>query len=437
MQITAVPTPRFTWVPGDTIVFNEAVTGFNVSDLSLTLNGGSNLLTASQTLTSSDNTTFTLGNLAALTTAVGTYSLTQTPPAAASWATARPLLVPPSPGPPPPRRCPAQIATVTTPRTTPVASDTITFNEAVTGFDLSDLKLTVNGVLLPTAAQTLNTTDNTTFTLTNLTSITTAPGMNRLSLSATNSGITAGGKAMVNNVSVFWTNSTPVVTKPKAAVVGTHLFYNDSKFDGFSTAANAADDTAIATDKTALLPGKKATYANISNYSNGINGIMVDVANLAGKTLTAADFTFKTGNNNSTNTWPTGPNPSSIVIRPGAGVSGSARVELIWPNHSTSASSAIAGKWLQVTVKADANTGLSAANVFYFGNAIGDTGNSATDAAVTVADVNAIKAHESAAAVAITNVFDNNRSGVINSADATDASSHETSGATALQLITP
>ena len=46
-----------------TITFNEPVTGFRVSNLSLTNNGGPNLLTSAQTLTTTNNQTFVLGNL--------------------------------------------------------------------------------------------------------------------------------------------------------------------------------------------------------------------------------------------------------------------------------------------------------------------------------------------------------------------------------------
>ena len=53
-------------MPNDTIIFNEAVTGFDLSDLTLKLNFGPNLLTGAQTLTTTNNTTFTLGNLVRL-----------------------------------------------------------------------------------------------------------------------------------------------------------------------------------------------------------------------------------------------------------------------------------------------------------------------------------------------------------------------------------
>jgi hypothetical protein len=58
-----------------TIVWNEPVSGFTISSLSLTRSGGPNLLTGSQTLTTSDNTTFTLNNLSSLDVLGGTYVL--------------------------------------------------------------------------------------------------------------------------------------------------------------------------------------------------------------------------------------------------------------------------------------------------------------------------------------------------------------------------
>src|SRR5205085_6961861 len=66
-------------------------------------------------------------------------------------------------------------------------------------------------------------------------------------------------------------------TEPTAEVVGRHLFYNHSVFDGNDRGANAADDAAVAPDKVALLPGQSATFDNVSNYARGINGVIVDV----------------------------------------------------------------------------------------------------------------------------------------------------------------
>jgi hypothetical protein len=77
-NITAVtPNVRNTTVNTISMVFTEPVLNFDLADLSLTLGGSSNLLTAAQTLTTSDGgKTWTLGNLAGLMTADGVYSLT-------------------------------------------------------------------------------------------------------------------------------------------------------------------------------------------------------------------------------------------------------------------------------------------------------------------------------------------------------------------------
>ena len=75
-----------------------------------------------------------------------------------------------------------------------------------------------------------------------------------------------------------WIAAAPSPGAFYANVVGRNIFYNRSGFDGNNAAANAADDAAIATDKSALLPGAAATLANYTSYTRGINGIMVDVA---------------------------------------------------------------------------------------------------------------------------------------------------------------
>ena len=61
-------------------------------------------------------------------------------------------------------------------------------------------------------------------------------------------------------------------------------------------------------------------------------------------------------------------------------MNGSDRVTLTWTNG------AIIKQWLQVTVRANANTGLSAADVFYFGNAVGEAGHTSLNAQVTATD---------------------------------------------------
>src|SRR4029079_7042847 len=140
---------------------------------------------------------------------------------------------------------------------------------------------------------------------------------------------------------------------------GRHLFYNQSgiggsvvMYDGNDPAINSLDDNAIATDNVGYLPGAgPATFANISSYSKGINGIMVDIAG-SHPSITAADFIFQVGNNNAPSTWAMADAPSAVSVRAGAGVGGSDRVEIVWADNI------IQKTWLAVVAKANPNTGL-------------------------------------------------------------------------------
>jgi hypothetical protein len=196
---------------------------------------------------------------------------------------------------------------------------------------------------------------------------------------------------------------------PASQVVGRAVFYNRSVWDGNNEAATAADDAAVATDKSALRPGQKATFANYTSYSRGLNGLAIDVDRLPG-TPTAADFLFHAGNTPDPGTWPAAPAPASVVIRPGAGAGGSDRILLAWGTE------VVRKAWLRVTVLATAATGLAAPDVFYFGNAVGETGNSVADARVTAADALRVLGHVTASA-AIGDPYDVNRDGRVGAAD--------------------
>jgi len=217
-------------------------------------------------------------------------------------------------------------------------------------------------------------------------------------------------------------------------VVGRHVFYNDSGFDGHDPAVDSRDDAAIAPDKEALLPGATASFANYTSYSRGINGLLIDLAGLAdAASLGTNDFTFLIGNDDSPDDWAAAPLPSTLVVRPGAGVDGADRIALTWPDG------AIANTWLEVTVESTANTGLASADVFYFGNAIGETGNEPANTLVTPADELAIRnARRGLGALApLDDPHDLNRDRLVNTADRLLARNHRTGLADPLSLITP
>jgi PKD repeat protein len=152
-----------------------------------------------------------------------------------------------------------------------------------------------------------------------------------------------------------------------AEVVGRHVFYNNSTWDGNDPLANAADDNAIAADKQVVLPGETITAANYSSYIHGINGIIVDI-NGPMNTATAGDFSIRVNEAADPDTWSAGPAPT-VTVRSGEGAGGSDRVTLTWGDGE------IANRWMEVTVRSDANggsLGLTEDDVFYLGHVSGD-----------------------------------------------------------------
>ncbi len=165
------------------------------------------------------------------------------------------------------------------------------------------------------------------------------------------------------------TGTEAYVTEDPAAVVQSAAFYNNSKFDDYQPRPSGhADADAIAIDKAPLVVGAGlATFDNITSYDKGINGISIDLAGVHGG-ITADDFIFRVGNNNSPADWAAAPAPLSVTVYGQSGVSGSDRIELVW------ADGAIQNQWLEVTIAANSNTRLTSSESFYFGNAAGDTG---------------------------------------------------------------
>jgi L-ascorbate metabolism protein UlaG (beta-lactamase superfamily) len=188
-------------------------------------------------------------------------------------------------------------------------------------------------------------------------------------------------------------------------LVGAHLIYNNSSFDGGDPAVSGSDDAAIAPDKTWLRPGQTATFANYTSYDKGINALAIDVANL-GPAPTAADFAFKVGTTQDPATWVDAPAPSAFVVRRGAGANGADRVTVTWSDV------AIKNSWLQVTLPASGN-------VFYFGSAVGETGNSPANAFVSAADEIGVRTHTTPTgeSAAIDSSYDFNRDGIVDAAD--------------------
>ena len=205
------------------------------------------------------------------------------------------------------------------------------------------------------------------------------------------------------------------------------MFYKGSAYDAVS------DDAAVATDKTPLLPGHTATFANYTSYVHGITGMMIDLPNVC-EDLSAADFEFHVGNDSNPAAWQTLATAPTVTVREDAGSGGYDRVVLTWPDNT------IVGEWLQVKVLANAVTGLANPDVFYFGSAPGDTGNATSDAQITPADEIAVRNGTHTAAenpATITDACDFDRDGRVGPSDAVITRNSGTNSQTALQLITP
>ncbi len=211
-------------------------------------------------------------------------------------------------------------------------------------------------------------------------------------------------------------------------VVNRQVFYNNSSFDGQS-GANPNDDLAIDHDKRPLVSGQ-AQFQNYTSYTRGINGLIIDfkdIGDLAGLSLN--DFDFRVGNDSDLTGWNPAPSPVILDKRPGAGLGGADRVTLIWNDH------AIQNTWLQVTVKAGVHTGLAASDVFFWGNAVGEAGDTSLHARVDAFDRAAVRdnAH---GAVNVIDDRDFNRDQAVDGADLAIARDFTTNFTNDLELIT-
>ncbi len=195
----------------------------------------------------------------------------------------------------------------------------------------------------------------------------------------------------------------------QASIVTRGLFYSGATGQSASTTLS---------DKVALLPGQSSTFANYSNYSRGLNGLVVDVSGLP-PTTTNADFLaslqFATWDGISLNGFVASSVTPTVTILTSGGVGGSSRANITFPDNS------IQNTWLRIVVLANAQTGLPANDVFYFGNVIGDlgVGNTASRIRVNATDTGAVRVNQSTLpnSASVENIYDINRDGRVNATD--------------------
>jgi murein DD-endopeptidase MepM/ murein hydrolase activator NlpD len=206
----------------------------------------------------------------------------------------------------------------------------------------------------------------------------------------------------------FAVEGTVIGPPQPAEVVGRQVFYGRSVFD---TGEGGSDDAALASDKQALLERLIPSFANVTSYTRGINGLMIDVLRLpAGLELDADDFFFDLRDAANGETTGLAPAPSSIAVRRGAGVNGSDRVILTWPDG------AIKNTWLGVGMLSTPATGLAAPDTFTFGNLVGETGDGDPIFRVNALDLAAVKRALNTSST-LTGRFDFNRDGRVNALD--------------------
>jgi hypothetical protein len=206
VEINDVPATRLDPLNMVTIVFSEPVTGFDIDSLTLKLDGGDNLLTGAEPLTSGDNETWTLTGLNTLTAVYGEYALVLGTDGIADFATNLLAVgdavlweLDASPGisidPVAPDPINAAVDTVT-----------IRFTEAVNNFDKTDLMLQLDdGGNLLNGSESLDTVDNIAWTLSGLAVFTAADGDYTVTLMSAGSGILdSTGNALVGNAVEQW-----------------------------------------------------------------------------------------------------------------------------------------------------------------------------------------------------------------------------------------
>ena len=146
--------------------------------------------------------------------------------------------------------------------------------------------------------------------------------------------------------------------------------------------------------------------ASVTGYARGINGVIVDLPR-ASPSISAADFEFGVSAGGPGAAWAVAPRPATVTRRAGAGAGGADRVTITW------ADGAIKNAWLRVAVKPSSRTGLAEAEVFSFGNLVGDADGNLR---VNALDVAAVKRALGTSST-VTGRFDFNRDGRVNALD--------------------
>ena len=239
-------------------------------------------------------------------------------------------------------------------------------------------------------------------------------------ITVTATGLSLSGAGAGNySVNTTATTTADIIKEGSIQTRGLRYLANNPLLLGTSAS------TSLATDKVALRTGT-STFANYTNYSRGLTGVVIDIADLPASTTPAqlaSSLQFAQWNGIAAGSFGalSGAAVPTVTIASGDGASGSARVQIQFPDNT------VQNTWLRVTVVAGLTTALTANDVFYFGNVIGDfnVGNILTGLPasqrirVNATDTGAVRSNQSTAAnsAPVTNIYDVDRNGRVNATD--------------------
>ena len=302
--LAAVTSPRNTAVATEEVNFSEPINPatLNDNDLTLTLDGGSNLITSAVSITPVSGNTYQINGLGSLTAADGTYALAVNPsaianlagnpgtgPASVSWVMDT---VPPT----------LSLAPISVPRTTPVATEDITFSKPINPATLNsnDFTLTFNGgPNLITAAVTISPVSGNIYQINGLAPLTATHGTYTLTVNATDISDLAGN-AGVGSLSTSWVVSSNAPASPTNLAISPNTGVSPGLTDtGSVTLTGSLAATGLAVDvfdATANVDLGAATVTGTTfslalSLVAGTHQLRVMATDLAGNVSSPALFT--------------------------------------------------------------------------------------------------------------------------------------------------
>jgi len=197
--------------------------------------------------------------------------------------------------------------------------------------------------------------------------LTLAAGTYYLSVDGTGKAASGSDYGYTDYASLGYYSVSGYVPNANTTVGGSFVYHKGSTF--------ASDGLDNALDPSKFLAKQGADpipldYSNLINSSRGINGLVFDMQGLPSSSLSASDFEFQFSPQGAfveadhpPLQWQAAPNPIAISVIQGT----VDRIVLEWPDFS------IVNRWLRVTIKANAGTGLLLPQVYYLGHLVGET----------------------------------------------------------------